>query len=69
MKQLIYKAAGRNVKAIWGIDETEGSYLVWLKNGYIQRGHNATSFCLNETDSIEDIKYQFCLVEKVTSNI
>lgn len=64
MQKLIYKAAGKNAKAIWGIDEAEGDYLVWLKNGYMQRGYNATSFCLNENDSIEDIKYQFSIVEK-----
>lgn len=65
MEDMIYKAAGKNKKAIWAIDECEGDYLVWLKDGYEQEGYNATSFNIEPDMSFEDIKWNFSLVRKI----
>lgn len=61
----INKAAGSNKHTILGIDEAEGTYLVWLKDGYIQDGYNATSFVVAEDDDFDSIEYYFKLVRPV----
>ena len=59
----IYKAAGKNANKIWEIDESEGEYLVWLKDGFHIAGHNTTSFAVSEDDDFEYVKTQFDAVE------
>lgn len=61
----IYKAAGKNANKIWEIDESEGEYLVWLKDGFQIAGHNTTSFAVSEDDDFEYVKDQFDAVEAV----
>jgi hypothetical protein len=61
----IYKAAGNKRNTILGIDEAEGTYLIWLKDGYIQNGYNATSFVVSEDDSFASIAHYFKIIRPV----
>jgi hypothetical protein len=64
-KELIYAAASSKRCAIEGIDEYEGgNFAVWLKEGYIQTGHNASSFNIEHDMEFFAIQFEFCLVEK-----
>ena len=64
MQQLIYKAAGKNKKAIWAIDNFEGIYCVWLKDGYEQENYHNTIINIEPDMSYQDIQYEFSIVIK-----
>ena len=64
----IYELAGKNAKAIWGIDVDtaydEYEYSVWFKDGYIQEGYDNSIIVIDENADREYVEYQLSLIIK-----
>ena len=65
----IWKLAGKNAKAIWGIDVDnaydEYEFAVWLKDGFIQGGgYNNSIIVIQEDMDPEDDEWEFSLIEE-----
>jgi len=65
----IWKLAGKNAKAIWGIDidnaYDEYEFAVWLKDGFIQGGgYNNSIIVIQEDMDPKDVEWEFSLIEE-----
>lgn len=61
----IRKAAGKMKESIWEIDCSEGEWLVWLKDDYVQEGSRAQSFNVYADESYDHVKWEFSNVRKL----
>ena len=66
----IWKLAGKNAKAILGIDVDtaydEYEFAVWLKDGFIQGGgYNNSIIVIQEDMDPEDVEWEFSLIEEI----